>query len=63
MFAELIGPTPLLVRMDPENLREIISGDQKSVPATVQRFEGYFAKYIGDRALVYFGYPQAQCTG
>jgi class 3 adenylate cyclase len=25
----------------------------------VQRFGGFVAKYMGDRVLVYFGYPQA----
>jgi class 3 adenylate cyclase len=25
----------------------------------VQRFDGFVAKYMGDGALIYFGYPQA----
>jgi class 3 adenylate cyclase len=45
--------------MDPEDLREVISAYQKCVAATVQRFGGFVAKYMGDGALVYFGYPQA----
>src|SRR5262249_27763306 len=43
----------------PEDLREIISAYQKCVAETVQRFDGFVAKYMGDGALVYFGYPQA----
>ena len=43
----------------PEDLREVISGYQKSVADTVQRFGGFVAKYMGDGVLVYFGYPQA----
>jgi class 3 adenylate cyclase len=45
--------------MDPEDLREVISAYQKCVSATVQRFGGFIAKYMGDGVLVYFGYPQA----
>ncbi len=59
MFSDLVGSTALSARMDPEDLREIISGYQKCVAETVQRFGGFVAKYMGDGVLVYFGYPQA----
>jgi predicted ATPase/class 3 adenylate cyclase len=59
MFSDLVGSTALSMRMDPEDLREIISAYQKSVAGTVQRFGGFVAKYMGDGVLVYFGYPQA----
>src|SRR4029434_339866 len=59
MFSDLVGSTALSARMDPEDLREIISGYQKCVAETVRRFGGFIAKYIGDGNLVYFGYPQA----
>jgi class 3 adenylate cyclase len=59
MFADLVGSTALSARMDPEDLREVISAYQKCVAATVQRFGGFVAKYMGDGVLVYFGYPQA----
>jgi class 3 adenylate cyclase/predicted ATPase len=59
MFSDLVGSTALSARMDPEDLREIISAYQKCVAGTVQRFDGFVAKYMGDGVLVYFGYPQA----
>jgi class 3 adenylate cyclase/tetratricopeptide (TPR) repeat protein len=59
MFSDLVGSTALSARMDPEDLREVISGYQKCVAETVQRFGGFVAKYMGDGGLVYFGYPQA----
>jgi class 3 adenylate cyclase len=59
MFSDLVGSTALSARMDPEDLREVISSYQKCVAATVQRFGGFVAKYMGDDVLVYFGYPQA----
>jgi class 3 adenylate cyclase len=59
MFSDLVGSTALSARMDPEDLREVISAYQKCVAETVQRFGGFVAKYMGDGALIYFGYPQA----
>ena len=59
MFSDLVGSTALSARMDPEDLREIMSAYQKCVTETVQRFGGFVAKYMGDGVLVYFGYPQA----
>jgi class 3 adenylate cyclase len=59
MFSDLVGSTALSTRMDPEDLREVISSYQKCVAETVQRFGGFVAKYMGDGVLVYFGYPQA----
>jgi class 3 adenylate cyclase len=59
MFSDLVGSTALSARMDPEDLRDVISGYQKCVAQTVQRFGGFVAKYMGDGVLVYFGYPQA----
>ena len=58
MFADLVGSTELSARMDPEDLRDIISTYQKCVTETVQRFDGFVAKYMGDGVLAYFGYPR-----
>ena len=59
MFSDLVGSTALSARMDPEDLREVISAYQKCAAETVQRFGGFVAKYMGDGVLIYFGYPQA----
>jgi class 3 adenylate cyclase len=59
MFSGLVGSTALSARLDPEDLREVISAYQKCVAETVQRFGGFVAKYMGDGVLIYFGYPQA----
>jgi class 3 adenylate cyclase/tetratricopeptide (TPR) repeat protein len=59
MFSDLVGSTALSARIDPEDLREVISAYQKCVAETVQRFGGFVAKFMGDGVLVYFGYPQA----
>ena len=59
MFSDLVGSTALSARIDPEDLREVISAYQKCVAETVRRFGGFVAKYLGDGVLVYFGFPQA----
>ena len=59
MFSDLVGSTALSARIDPEDLREVISAYQKCVAEAVRRFGGFVAKYMGDGVLIYFGYPQA----
>src|SRR5258705_4170690 len=59
MFSDLVGSTALSARMDPEDLREVISAYQRCVAETIRRFGGFVAKYMGDGVLIYFGYPQA----
>ena len=41
LFSDLVGSTALSARMDPEDLREVISAYQKCVAETVQRFGGF----------------------
>jgi class 3 adenylate cyclase len=59
LFSDLVGSTALSTRLDPEDLRELISAYQRCVAETVSRFDGFIAKFMGDGVLVYFGYPEA----
>jgi class 3 adenylate cyclase len=59
MFCDLVGSTPLSARLDPEDLRGIIGAYHRCVTEIVEGFGGFVARYMGDGALVYFGYPQA----
>jgi class 3 adenylate cyclase/predicted ATPase len=59
MFSDLVGSTALSARMDPEDLRELISAYHKCAAEVVRRFGGFVAQYLGDGVLVYFGYPEA----
>jgi class 3 adenylate cyclase/tetratricopeptide (TPR) repeat protein len=59
MFSDMVGSTALSARMDPEDLREIISTYQNCVAQIVHRSGGFVAKYMGDGVLAYFGYPEA----
>jgi class 3 adenylate cyclase/predicted ATPase len=60
MFCDLVGSTAMSARLDPEDMREIIASYQMEVAETIERHAGYVAKYMGDGALIYFGYPQAR---
>jgi class 3 adenylate cyclase len=62
MFCDLIGSTALSARLDPEDLREVIHVYQSRVASTIQQFNGFIARYVGDGVLIYFGWPQAHET-
>jgi class 3 adenylate cyclase len=59
MFVDLVGSTSLGTRLDAEELREVILAYQSCITAIVSRSDGLVARYMGDGALIYFGYPQA----
>ena len=59
MFCDLVGSTELTARLDPEDMADLIRAFQGAVAAAVARFEGHVAKWMGDAAMVYFGYPRA----
>jgi class 3 adenylate cyclase/predicted ATPase len=59
MFCDLVGSTELSARLDPEDLSDVIGAFQKACVNAVTGFGGSVAKYMGDGALVYFGYPEA----
>ena len=52
MFSDLVGSTAMSTRMDPEDLRKLISAYQKCVTEKVQRYGGFVAKCMGDGVLV-----------
>ena len=40
-------------------MRDVISAYQRCIVDIVSRHQGIVARYMGDGALIYFGYPQA----
>jgi class 3 adenylate cyclase/predicted ATPase len=62
MFCDLVGSTALSTKLDPEDLREVMSAYHECAADVVTRFGGYVAKYMGDGVLVYFGFPEAHET-
>jgi class 3 adenylate cyclase/predicted ATPase len=62
MFCDLVGSTALSSRLDPEDLRQVIRAYQACVATTIQQFDGFIARYVGDGVLIYFGWPEARET-
>ncbi len=60
MFCDLVGSTTLASKLDPEDLRDVIGAYQRCVTDVVTRRGGFVARFLGDGALVYFGYPLAR---
>ena len=59
MFVDLLGFTELSVRLDPEELREVLRVYQQAVAAEIARFDGIVSRFLGDGVLAYFGFPRA----
>jgi class 3 adenylate cyclase/tetratricopeptide (TPR) repeat protein len=59
MFCDLVGSTALTAQLGPEDMSDLIRAFQGAITATMARFDGHIAKYLGDGATVYFGYPRA----
>ncbi len=59
MFCDLVDSTRLSQQLDLEDLRDVNRAYQDACKEAIERYAGYVARYMGDGALVYFGYPQA----
>jgi class 3 adenylate cyclase/predicted ATPase len=59
LFCDLAGSTALSARLDPEDMREVISAYQAICSAVIGQHDGFVAKFMGDGVLAYFGYPRA----
>ena len=59
LFCDLVGSTELAARLDPEDLRAVITAYQNACTEVIRSYEGHVAKFMGDGVLAYFGYPQA----
>ena len=62
MFCDISGSTALSTRLDPEDLSAVVRAYQSTVRATIARFGGFIARYVGDGVLIYFGWPEAHET-
>ena len=59
MFCDLVESTVLSQKVQLEELREVVQAYHDLCAEVLTRFEGYLARYLGDGALVYFGFPVA----
>ncbi len=59
MFVDLVGSTEMATKIDPEDMRTVITNYQNTIAGIVTRYEGFVAKFMGDGVLCYFGWPRA----
>ena len=52
MFCDLVGSTALSTRLDPEDLREVISAYHRAVAEIIDGFDGFVSRYMGDGVFV-----------
>jgi class 3 adenylate cyclase/tetratricopeptide (TPR) repeat protein len=59
LFCDLSGYTSMTERLDPEEVREIMSRIFGDVAQVIARYEGFIEKFIGDAVVALFGVPKA----
>lgn len=59
MFVDIVNSTERANSLDPEDLRELVHGFQDAVSEAVEPYGGFIARFLGDGAFVYFGWPLA----
>ena len=59
MFVDLVGFTAQAERLDPEDVREVLSPYHARVREELERYGGTVEKFIGDAVMAVFGAPVA----
>ena len=59
VFCDLVGSSELATRMDPEDYAGVLRQFHLRVRETMEQYCGFFARPMGDGALVFFGFPRA----
>jgi adenylate cyclase len=59
LFADLAGFTALSEGLDPEDVRAIQSDLFREMSASIERYDGFVEKFVGDAVMAVFGAPRA----
>jgi adenylate cyclase len=59
LFADLAGFTALSEALDPEDVRAIQSDLFHEMSASIDRYDGFVEKFVGDAVMAVFGAPRA----
>ena len=59
IFCDLVDSTALSTRLDPEDLRQVVSRYHRLASSVIERFGGFPAQFMGDGVMAFFGYPAA----
>jgi class 3 adenylate cyclase/tetratricopeptide (TPR) repeat protein len=59
LFTDLSGYTAMCERLDPEEVKEIMSRIFSDIAKVAGKYEGFVEKFIGDAAMILFGIPKS----
>jgi class 3 adenylate cyclase/tetratricopeptide (TPR) repeat protein len=59
VFCDLIGSTELASSLDPEDLAMTMTSYHDCCKDVIERWGGHVAEFLGDGAVIYFGWPRA----
>lgn len=59
LFCDLVDSVALTMRLDAEEMLDVLGAYHAACDETVPKFGGYITQYMGDGILAYFGYPSA----
>ena len=59
LFSDLSGYTTMSEKLDPEELKEIMSRIFGEIAQVVTKYEGFIEKFVGDAVMALFGVPKA----
>ena len=59
LFSDLSGYTAMTEKLDPEEVKEIMSRIFGEVTKAVSKYDGFIEKFIGDAVVAFFGVPKA----
>jgi class 3 adenylate cyclase/tetratricopeptide (TPR) repeat protein len=59
LFSDLSGYTAMSEKLDPEELKEIMSRIFGEIAQVVIKYEGFIEKFIGDAVMALFGIPKS----
>jgi len=59
MFSDLVESTQLSEKLDPEDLQKLIDAYRGECSTAIRRYGGEVARYFGDGAMAFFGWPYA----
>jgi class 3 adenylate cyclase/tetratricopeptide (TPR) repeat protein len=58
LFSDLCGYTAMSARLDPEEVKEIMSRIFGEIAQVVAKYEGFIEKFVGDAVMALFGVPR-----
>lgn len=59
LFADISGYTTLAERLDPEEVKDLVSQIIGEIAKVVMRYDGHIEKFAGDQVMAVFGVPLA----